>query len=277
MSATPCPICAGQRRETFSRFFLNAYSAPLDFCGACGFLQVRDPHWLAQAYDQAITARDTGLVARNLGIAGRLEGLLPLLHPTSGPYLDQGGGIGLLVRLMRDRGFDFRWADAHAENLLARGFTLAPGETCTAVTAIEVLEHLPDPLDFITRTLAQAGTRTLIFTTELYAGEPPRDWWYYAEDSGQHIAFYRHDTLIAIARRLGLSLLSHGGLHMLTDRAISPRAFRRGVGRIGRVLARLGRSARPSLIAADSASLIARAGEAGAVTAANGIGPARNP
>lgn len=252
------------------------YSAPLDFCVACGFLQVRDPHWLAQAYDKAITALDTGLVARNLRIAAVLEGLLPALehgakHGTpifdnarcdsksmgSGRWLDHGGGVGLLVRLMRDRGFDFRWADAHAENLLARGFELEPGEGCLAVTAIEVLEHLEHPLDAISQALADAGSRTLIFTTELYTGEPPRDWWYYAEEAGQHIAFYRHDTLVAIAGRLGLTLHSHRGLHMLTDSAITPFAFRWRVGRYGRLLARLRRHKRPSLIMTDHAALLA--------------------
>jgi hypothetical protein len=241
-----------------TRVFLQVHAAPLDFCPGCGFLQVRDPHWLAQAYEQAIAALDTGLVARNLRIAALLEGLLPVLGPARGTYLDQGGGVGLLVRLMRDRGFDFRWADAHAENELARGFELAAGEACVAVTAIEVLEHLQDPLEFVTQALAGAGARTLIFTTELYAGDPPRDWWYFAEETGQHIAFYRLDTLAAIARRLGLTVLSHGGVHMLTDRAISPAAFRWRVGRWGRLLARLRRSARPSLAEADHDALLQR-------------------
>ncbi len=256
----PCPICAAPRREVGTRIFLKVHSAPLDFCAGCGFLQVRNPHWLAQAYEQAITDLDTGLVARNLRIAATLEGLctLPALSTARGPYLDQGGGVGLLVRLMRDRGFDFRWADAHAENLLARGFELVPGQGCVAVTAIEVLEHVQDPLDFVTRALADAGSRTLIFTTELYAGDPPADWWYYAEETGQHIAFYRHDTLEAMARHLGLVVLSHGGLHMLTDRAISQSTFRRRVGRFGRVLARVGRSRRRSLIGADHDALLKR-------------------
>jgi len=262
ISPLPCPICAQPRREVGTRVFMAVHAAKLDFCGACGFLQVRDPHWLAQAYGQAITALDTGLVRRNLHMAAALEGLLPALSSARGIYLDQGGGVGLLVRLMRDRGFDFRWADAHAENLLTRGFELAPGESCVAATAIEVLEHLQDPLEFVARTLAEAGTRTLIFTTELYAGDPPGDWWYYAEEAGQHIAFYRHDTLVAIGQRLGLRLYSHGGLHMLTDRAISPFAFRWRLGRFGRLVARLGRrlgrSARPSLVEADHAALLQR-------------------
>ncbi len=256
----PCPICGASRREVGTRTFLNAHAAALDYCTGCGFLQVRNPHWLAQAYESAITALDTGLVARNLRAAATLAGLftLPAFGGGRGIYLDQGGGVGLLVRLMRDRGFDFRWADAHADNLLARGLELAPGEACVAVTAIEVFEHLEDPLEFVTRALAESGSRTLIFTTELYAGEPPNDWWYYAEEAGQHIAFYRHDTLEAMARRLGLQVLSHGGLHMLTDRAISPSAYRLRVGRYGRLLARLRRSARPSLIEADHDNLLRR-------------------
>lgn len=256
MDATPspCPVCAAPRRAVGTRVFLNRYPASLDFCGGCGFLQVRNPHWLAQAYDRAITALDTGLVARNLRIAATLEGLLPVLGGPGGTYLDQGGGIGLLVRLMRDRGFDFRWADAHADNVLTSGFELAPGETCVAVTAIEVLEHLEDPIAFITQALTLAGSRTLIFTTELYSGDPPDDWWYFAPETGQHIGFYRHDTLVALGRRLGLTLYGHGGLHMLTDRRISPLAFRLRVGRPGRLLARLRR--RSSLTMPDHDALL---------------------
>lgn len=236
---------------------MHRHSAPLDFCAGCGFLQVHGPHWLPQAYDQAITTLDTGLVARNVGMAAVLEALLPALNRVPGRWLDHGGGVGLLVRLMRDRGFDFRWADAHATNMLARGFELAPGEVCHGVTAVEVLEHLEQPLEFIARALAGAGARTLIFTTELYAGDPPEDWWYYAEEAGQHIAFYRHDTLVAMARQMGLILHSHRGLHMLTDRPISAFAFRWRIGRWGRLLARLRRFARPSLIMADHAALLA--------------------
>ena len=256
-AATPCPICTGPRRALFRKTFLGRHEAPLDWCAACGFLQVRAPFWLAEAYDTAIAALDTGLVARNLGIANRLAGLLPLLGDTTGPFLDAGGGIGLLVRLMRDRGFDFRWSDAHAANLLARGFTLGAGEAAVAVTAIEVLEHCVDPVGFVAEVLAVAGTRTLIFTTETYAGTPRCDWWYLAPEGGQHIAFFRQDTLAALGARLGLALHSYRGLHMLTDRAIAARAYR---WRTGWLAPRIARSARGSLVASDHALLLARGG-----------------
>jgi hypothetical protein len=38
--------------------YLEVHPAPLDFRAGCGYLQVRDPHRLAQAYDKAISALD---------------------------------------------------------------------------------------------------------------------------------------------------------------------------------------------------------------------------
>ena len=48
----------------------------------------------------------------------------------------------MLVRLMRDRGFDFRYFDLHGPNLFARGFELDHEQSVDVVTALEVVEHL---------------------------------------------------------------------------------------------------------------------------------------
>ena len=215
--------------ERFSGRFLGKFDAPYDQCPDCGLLQVRSPTWLDEAYEDAIAVTDTGLVARNLQLAEWLSRLLPLIDSGKGPYLDYGGGIGLLVRLMRDRGFDFRWFDPHAGNALVRGFEHdAAAGPCVAVTAFEVLEHAVDPRRLVEDALAAAGTDTLILSTELYTGPlPPDDWWYFSRETGQHIAFFRRDTLERLAQTLGMRLLSHGSLHLLSRRAISPRQFRR--------------------------------------------------
>jgi 2-polyprenyl-3-methyl-5-hydroxy-6-metoxy-1,4-benzoquinol methylase len=49
---------------------------------------------------------------------------------------------------MRDRDFDFYWSDKYSENLLARGFAANHGPYGVAV-AFEVLEHLPNPIEFL--------------------------------------------------------------------------------------------------------------------------------
>lgn len=216
----PCAICDATMVPAFSATVLRRLEVSYQRCPACGLLQTEDAYWLDQAYEDPIAAADTGLVRRNLGIAARLSSLLYFCLEPRGAYLDAAGGYGLLVRLMRDIGFDFYWDDPHCQNLLARGFESArSGGNYTALSAFEVLEHVADPVAFVSGLMAAHGTRTLIFSTQTYGGDvPPKDWWYYAFETGQHISFYQPRTLAALADRLGLSFLSANGMHLLTDR-----------------------------------------------------------
>lgn len=190
-------------------------------CTVCGFLQIKDPHWLEEAYSSAIAASDTGLVMRNLAYAERLAAFIYFVLPGHGEghYLDVAGGYGLLVRLMRDYGFDFYWSDKYCSNLFSRGFEFDTDKgPFSAITAIEVMEHTPDPYGFIKDALSSASCDTFIFSTELYKGSPPGpdDWWYYSLKHGQHISFFREDTLEILSERLGLKYYSLAGLHVFT-------------------------------------------------------------
>lgn len=199
------------------------------FCNNCGLLQTEEPFWLDEAYTDAIAVADTGLVARNQGIARKLSTLLYWCFDRRGKYVDSAGGYGMLARLMRDIGFDFYWHDEYCENLFARGFEAGNvSGGVAAVTAFEVLEHVPNPLEFITSNLKEYDTSTIILSTELFQGTPPapEDWWYYTPDTGQHISFYQLRTLEWLADKLSLSVYSHRGFHILTDRKINKRLFR---------------------------------------------------
>jgi hypothetical protein len=201
------------------------------FCESCGLLQTEEPYWLEEAYSRAIADTDTGLVSRNLTIANALSCLLYFCFDPKARYLDFAGGYGLLARLMRDRGFDFYWHDRFCENVFARGFEwdhlqeTAPGG---AVTAFEVLEHVADPLAFIRQALDQARCSTIVFSTLLYEGAPPDPdkWWYYSQETGQHISFFRRQTLQTLGNKLGLRLYSNGWFHVLTAKNIGGTGFR---------------------------------------------------
>ena len=125
---------------------------------------------------------------------------------------------------MRDYGFDFSYSDKHCENLFARGFEFTPGDRQNrAVTAIDVLEHLKEPVEFVKKALLNSGADTFIFTTELYTGDTPpavEDWYYYALETGQHIAFYSAKTLHAFARQLDMNFYSVKGLHIFSRRSV---------------------------------------------------------
>lgn len=258
---TSCRLCSASTRVTHSSRILRKYDVAYFVCKACDFWFTEEPYWLDEAYSNAIAATDTGLVQRNLELARRLPRLLDALAP-EGPYVDWAGGHGLLVRLMRDAGYEFLWQDRYAENVLARGYEWErhrAGRTASAVTAIEALEHAPDPVGFLAEIRAGTGADTIIFTQELHPEDFDVDWWYLAPVAGQHVSFYGSRTLDVLADRLGLRRLSAGTLHAFTAREMTQQEFTRAAdpNRIGRL--RPVRR-RPSLTLTDHAEQTARLG-----------------
>ncbi|WP_051292858.1 class I SAM-dependent methyltransferase [Citrifermentans bremense] len=216
-----CPICTTAMQPCFSATVLGKHEAGYELCGRCGFLAVRDPHWLEEAYAKAIASADTGLVMRNIDLAPKVAGALFWLagERGKGRFVDLAGGYGLLTRMMRDLGLDFYWADKYCENILTPGFEYREGMgECRAVTAFEVLEHLTDPVPFIEEAFSRFGSDYLLFSTELYQGEPPppEAWNYYAFATGQHVSFYQRRTLEQIAARLGLHFATANRLHLFS-------------------------------------------------------------
>lgn len=244
MNATPCPICASERSVVFSATLLEKYQSDYLKCRVCGFLGVRDPVWLEEAYESAIADVDTGVLARARDLEPRLICILRPLWKERAVFADIGAGYGVMVRAMRDAGLDFRWSDLHCANLLARGFELGT-ERCEAITAIEVLEHAVDPVTFLSDALQRTGASVAVLTTELLP-EPvpdPASWWYYAFETGQHVSFFERRTLELLAKKLGLRLRSRGNLHVLHAGQVRGWHFLLGATRLARIGAGLlGRS-----------------------------------
>jgi len=230
-----CPLCNSERQQVFNTVLLKRHAVDYYYCNSCGLLQTETPWWLEEAYTEAIADADTGLIARNQGIARKLAALLYCCFDRQGHYIDSAGGYGMLTRLMRDIGFDFYWHDDYCRNLFARGFEADKlSGAVSAVTAFEVLEHVQDPLQFLSHCLQENTASTIIFSTELFRGDPPApsDWWYYTPDTGQHISFYQRRTLEMLASKLSLRLYSHRNLHILTERRINTALFRLMTGRL---------------------------------------------
>lgn len=224
-----CPICGAPESPFAEALVRGRHPARYLRCEACGYVRVENPHWLQEAYaDHALDALDTGIAARNIDLAERTAALLAWHWPDTGTCLDHGGGSGLLVRLLRDRGYDFRWRDPYCQNLFARGFEAEPGARYGVLTAFEVIEHLPDPLASLHAWSQEADT--LILSSELLPAHDnrPGQWHYYMLEGGQHIGFFSVPALQALARRLGLRLASDGRwLHVLgRGRMPSPRFLR---------------------------------------------------
>jgi len=213
-------ITGGDTTLLFTARILNKYDIKYYCCNQTGFIQTENPHWLSEAYSSAITKLDVGLPHRNIYLADKLSPVLAKSFNSKGVFLDYAGGYGLFTRLMRDNGFNFYHTDQYCQNLFAENFELKDlpaGTRFELVTAFEVFEHLPDPLNEIKKMLEFSDS--LIFSTELQPArvEKVEDWPYFAVETGQHIAFYTREALQAIAGQLGYNFYTDGKfIHLFT-------------------------------------------------------------
>jgi hypothetical protein len=197
----------------------------------CDYVFVHPTPWLADAHAASLATTDTDAAIRSIFTAARLSAFLFLVlaERGQGRFVDVAGGYGLLTRLMRDLGFDYYWSDLYSPNLFARGFEYGPHVgPCTAISAVEALEHMPNPLVFLRDSLVTHQSDTLLLTTEVFPdGRPlaPSQWQnYYSFETGQHVSFFSARGLDTLARRLGLTYTRAGRLHILSRRHM-PRAL----------------------------------------------------
>jgi hypothetical protein len=230
MTASPtCKICDSPSRSFGNTLVLQRYTVEYYQCTQCGFIQTENPYWLAEAYDSAITNSDVGLVQRNIEMAPTVSLIIKSLFAAKRSFIDYGGGYGLFVRLMRDRGLDFFWHDPYCENFFAKHFDadLSRKQHYELLTAFEVMEHLVEP--WTTLNSMQALSENILFTTFLVPDPaPPLDaWWYYGAEHGQHISLYTLESLRHLSQKLGLNLYTNNvNIHLLTSKHLNPLVFR---------------------------------------------------
>jgi Methyltransferase domain len=249
-----CRIC-GEHAAAYADVIVRGrHSSRLFRCGDCGFVFLCPVYWLDEAYSAAETPLDVGSISRNLHAAEFLSKRLGEVTRRSDLFVDFGGGYGLLVRLMRDKGYHFHLHDPLATNLFASycAADRTAFERYRALTAIEVFEHLTDPLKTVEEMLE--WSRCIIFTTELCPEERPAPdhWWYFALEEGQHVSFYTRKSLEAIASRFALRYFSLGASWHVLALPGDPIAAQNDGARLARgfirqQVARVARRARRSL------------------------------
>lgn len=227
-----CKICGSEASSFDSARILRKYDVDYFECPNCGFIQTEEPYWLTEAYSSAITSSDIGLVQRNVSLSLRLDYIFRRCFSFSnggGTFLDYGGGYGLLVRLMRDRGYDFEWYDEYCDNLFAQTHERKRTHY-DVITSFEMLEHLPNPIKTLETIFEMCDSA--IFSTELMPESKPRmeNWWYSGLDHGQHISFYTPKTMDYIANKFGKNYYRVSGLHIFSNkyhRMLFPNLFYR--------------------------------------------------
>jgi len=116
------------------------------------------------------------------------------------------------VRLLLDQGFDAWGYDPLSTPIAAedRVRREVPPGPFRLITAIEVIEHLSDPVETLQRLRSLLGPRgLLVLSTELFDQRTHgASWHYLAQEGGQHITLFSRQGLQEAATRAGLRWLT---------------------------------------------------------------------
>lgn len=224
-----CKICSNSS-EAFLKAGIFNESLNIEYykCSSCGFIQTEEPYWLDRAYSEAIAPLDIGLLQRNRTYSDLSERLLLTFFNEANSFVDFGAGYGVFVRMMRDKGFDFKWYDKHCENIFAKEFDckIIPDKT-DVITAFEVFEHLSDPKNQLAEILNKSSV--LIFSTDVTAlmQDNFKEWGYRAPHSGQHVSFFSPESLHLIAKQFNRNFYSNGSdFHFFSTKKLNDQEVR---------------------------------------------------
>jgi SAM-dependent methyltransferase len=209
----PCRICGGGLRPIFQGQVLDSIPVQYALCDVCQSLLVPTPSWLEEAYARKISPNpDHGALLRTQFVhrcLRRLRARSIRLLPKHSRTLDIGTGHGLLLRMLLDDGHDAWGYDPYPHAIFAedRISTALPEGPFAAITAIEVIEHTLDPVDFLKSLRARlAPNGFLALSTELFdASRHGSDWLYLAPAHGQHITFFSKEGLRLAAKAAGFT------------------------------------------------------------------------
>jgi len=231
LSETKCKICGNSSEHIFNKTVLFKYDVAFFKCANCGFMQTEEPYWIHEAYSSPLSATDTGLIMRPMNFSKTAEGVIMKWFDPAGVFLDYGGGNGVFVRMMRDKGFNFYRYDKYAANVYSIGFDFSDVQDRIArfelLTSIEVIEHFEDPLEEIPKMFSLSDD--ILFTTFLNDNltiSELKDWWYLGEYNGQHISFYSVKCLEMIAHNYGYNFYTNNAdTHIFSKKRIDNISF----------------------------------------------------
>jgi len=218
-----CRVCGGPLAFKWSQgVLLDKYRADYYECLHCRALQIPHPFWLDEAYDSENNAwmcnPDTGRFSRNFSTYRYMVALNKAqVFPEQPQFLDFAGGYGLLTQMLHSAGYKAWLTDLYvstpffASERYIRDFSAIPENSFDVITALEVFEHLTEPVQIVERLrriLKPNGA--LVISTGIYRpGVHDSSWAYLASQWGQHVTFWSKEALEVCAAQNGFRSVSY--------------------------------------------------------------------
>ncbi len=229
---TDCPVCGGPTEPALRKTGKwRARSYQLDRCRTCGFIHVAEPDTdYERIYDEKyyrglgadpLVAYVDELEHPDLTVRHyEWEGIHELVRSLRGDYsrlrwLDYGCGNGGLVRHLAGKGIEALGCEDGwiARRAQAQGIPIVPtdriGEegTFDVVTAIEVIEHVPQPIPWLERLrkLLRAGGLLFLTTGNSDPFRRRLDRWGYVAPE-IHVSYFNPHSLAEALRRAGFEV-----------------------------------------------------------------------
>jgi Methyltransferase domain len=214
-----CRLCQTLTEKSFEKVILKKYPVSYYSCPQCGYFQTEKPYWLEEAYSNVINDEDLGIFRRNFFLSNFLMIWFLFKNKSAIKFLDYSGGYGILVRFMRDRGFNFKWTDKYCENIFAKNFEAnLSADKFQFITSFEVIEHVESPQAFMSEILSYGGESILLSTIPFNGSLPQKDWFYLGENHGQHIGFFSQKSLSFLAEKMNLHLVTFRNMHLFSKK-----------------------------------------------------------
>jgi len=216
MQPATCPVCGAAAELAFEKDAIDYFD-----CSACGFrfsFQPTNPN-LSQQLAQFESAYLQYLSDDPADEPNFAKLLRSIAAPPRARWLDVGCGSGKFVRYLRRRGFDAEGiepSEALFDHFLAdepffhRDLAAVADRRFAVVSALDVIEHVPDPVPFLASLRdAAEPTGTIVISTPDVAALAVRvlgkHWHHY---NRYHASFFSPSTLDRAARRADLRVRS---------------------------------------------------------------------
>lgn len=228
MDSMACAVCRGN-----AGFFLKSPENGRTFyrCGGCGYIfAAPDEQRLSGEEERSFfkgqwqQAPDGG----NIGCYPHILSLTQSCGITAVKALDFGCGNAGLIRLLRANGIpaygiDRVPVDNDMRPFVFKNFAEVPAMKFDLITAIEVFEHLPDPVAVLDELLARLSPEGFLFITTALTNRSMAHikyfpHWIYQKDR-THIGFFAERTMEFLAHKNGLELQVFGYGDLILDRS----------------------------------------------------------